>query len=35
MDKDKQSEILKVFERLPKKYYKDMTDIEKEISKIL
>jgi hypothetical protein len=35
MDKDIQSEILKVFESLPKKNYKDMVDIEKEISKIL
>jgi len=35
MNKDVQSEILKVFERLPKKDYKDMADIEKELSKIL
>jgi ubiquinone biosynthesis protein COQ9 len=35
MDKDIQSEILNVFEKLPKKDYKDMADIEKEISKIL
>jgi hypothetical protein len=35
MNKDVQSEILKIFDRLPKKDYKDMTDIEKEISKIL
>lgn len=34
-NKDMQSKILKVFERLPKKDYKDMADIEKEISKIL
>ena len=34
-NKDMQSEILKVFDRLPKKDYKDMADIEKEISKIL
>ena len=35
MDQDMQSEILKVFDRLPKKDYKDMADIEKEIHKIL
>ena len=35
MNKDIQSEILKIFDRLPKKDYKDMADIEKEISKIL
>jgi Protein of unknown function (DUF2795) len=35
MDKDMQLEILKVFENLPEKDYKDMADIEKEISKIL
>jgi hypothetical protein len=35
MDQDMQSEILKVFDRLPKKDYKDMADIEKEISKLL
>jgi ubiquinone biosynthesis protein COQ9 len=35
MDKGMQLEILKVFENLPKKDYKDMADIEKEISKIL
>ena len=35
MNKDVQSEISKIFEKLPKKDYKDMADIEKEISKIL
>ncbi|MGI9011058.1 MAG: hypothetical protein ACR2F1_07715 [Nitrososphaeraceae archaeon] len=35
MNKDTQSEILRIFERLPKKDYKDMADIEKELSKIL
>jgi hypothetical protein len=35
IDKDTQSKILKVFESLPKKDYKDMADIEKEISKVL
>jgi hypothetical protein len=35
MDQDMQSEILKVFDRLPKKDYKDMADIEKEIHTIL
>jgi hypothetical protein len=35
IDQDRQSEILQVFDRLPKKDYKDMADIEKEISKIL
>jgi Protein of unknown function (DUF2795) len=35
MDQDMQSEILKVFDRLPKKDYKDMADIEKEVHKIL
>lgn len=34
-NKDMQSKILKVFDRLPKKNYKDMADIEKEVSKIL
>ena len=34
-NKDMQSKILKIFERLPKKDYKDMADIEKEINKIL
>jgi hypothetical protein len=34
MNKDVQSEISKIL-RLPKKDYKDMADIEKEISKIL
>ncbi|HJU59548.1 MAG TPA: DUF2795 domain-containing protein [Nitrososphaeraceae archaeon] len=34
-NKDMQSKILKIFERLPKKDYKDTADIEKEISKIL
>ena len=31
MDQD----ILEIFKRLPKKDYKDMVDIEKELSKIL
>jgi hypothetical protein len=35
IDKDMQSEILNIFKKLPKKDYKDMADIEKEISKIL
>ena len=35
INKDTQSEILKIFERLTKKDYKDMADIEKELSKIL
>jgi Protein of unknown function (DUF2795) len=35
MNKDLQSEISKVFDKLPKKDYYDMADIEKEISKIL
>jgi ubiquinone biosynthesis protein COQ9 len=35
MDKDMQLEILKVFENLPEKDYKDMAGIEKEMSEIL
>ncbi|MDR4510745.1 MAG: C2H2-type zinc finger protein [Nitrososphaeraceae archaeon] len=33
MNKDIQSDILKIYNRLPKKKYKDMTEIEKELSK--
>jgi ubiquinone biosynthesis protein COQ9 len=35
ISKDIHQDILKIFKRLPKKGYKDMADIEKEISKIL
>jgi hypothetical protein len=35
MDKGIQTDIIKIFKRLPKKDYKDMADIEKELSKIL
>jgi signal transduction histidine kinase len=34
-NKDMQTDILKIFRRLPKKEYKDMAEIEKELSKIL
>jgi Protein of unknown function (DUF2795) len=34
-NKDIQTDILKIFRRLPKKEYKDMAEIEKELSKIL
>ena len=35
MNKDIQTDIMKIFRRLPKKKYKDMAEIEKELSKIL
>jgi hypothetical protein len=35
MNKDIQTDMMKIFKRLPKKDYKDMADIEKELSKIL
>ena len=35
MNKDIQTDIMKIFRRLPKKEYKDMAEIEKELSKIL
>ena len=35
MDKGIQTDIMKIFKRLAKKDYKDMADIEKELSKIL
>ena len=35
MNKDIQTDIIKIFRRLPKKEYKDMAEIEKELSKIL
>jgi ubiquinone biosynthesis protein COQ9 len=35
INKDMQQDILEIFKRLPKKDYKDMADIEKELSKIL
>ena len=35
MDKESQSKILKIFENLPKKDYKDMAEIEKELGRIL
>ena len=35
MNKDIQTDIIKIFKRLPKKEYKDMAEIEKELSKIL
>ena len=35
MNKESQSKILKIFESLPKKDYKDMTEIEKELGRIL
>jgi len=35
MDKESQSKILKIFESLPKKDYKDMAEIEKELGRIL
>jgi FtsZ-interacting cell division protein YlmF len=34
-NKDIQTDIMKIFRRLPKKEYKDMAEIEKELSKIL
>ena len=35
MNKDIPTDIMKIFRRLPKKEYKDMAEIEKELSKIL
>jgi hypothetical protein len=35
ISKDMDQDILEIFKRLPKKDYKDMADIEKELSKIL
>jgi len=35
MNKDIQTDIVKIFRRLPKKEYKDMAEIEKELGKIL
>ena len=35
ISKDIHQDILKIFKRLPKKGYKDMADIEKELGKIL
>jgi hypothetical protein len=35
MNKDIQTDIMKIFRRLPKKEYKDRAEIEKELSKIL
>jgi HEAT repeat protein len=35
MNKDIQTDIIKIFRRLPKKEYKNMAEIEKELSKIL
>jgi hypothetical protein len=35
ISKDMDQDILEIFKRLPKKDYKDMVDIEKELSKIL
>ncbi|MFB5600831.1 MAG: C2H2-type zinc finger protein [Nitrososphaeraceae archaeon] len=34
MNKDLQTDILKIYSKLPRKKYKDMTDIEKELSQI-
>lgn len=35
MNKDIQPDILKIYNRLPRKKYNDMAEIEKELSKIM